>query len=114
MDSAELVRLVMARYSTDSPTELARHLKMDYSGPGQISRWLAGRNKPNFDQTLMLLRAAGLLAEEPDLSRPVELETEALDQALLSLGAAVGALERLLGRAGQEASVRKRGGRSAS
>lgn len=52
----------MERTGTDSPTELARALRMTgYTAPRNITRWLNADSAPDFDSTLTLLAAAGML-----------------------------------------------------
>lgn len=47
-----------------SARELARKLGLaGYDAPKRVERWLRGENTPRFDQTIELLRLAGLLNE---------------------------------------------------
>lgn len=65
LTAQELVTLVMQLTGATTPTELAREIGMQgYSAPQRVKRWLDGTNEPDFEGTLLLLDAAGLLATE--------------------------------------------------
>lgn len=76
---------------TSTPTELARALRMEgFWAPQNVTRWLKGSSKPDYDSTLALLAAAGMLNledpraqlhDEPTL-RDVLEEIRALDRKL--------------------------------
>lgn len=67
LEAPELVRLAMTATGSTTPTELARALRMsNYTAPRNIKRWLDGESQPEFDATLVLLGAAGLLRPVDD------------------------------------------------
>ena len=113
LEAPDLVRAAMVATSSATPTDLARNLKMSsYSAPRNVKRWLDGETQPDYESTLLLIGAAGLLhpeSGEPRASRLAETtladvvsEIAALDrkidvtlaQRLESLEAAVRDLAR--------------------
>lgn len=82
LTAPDLVRAAMAATRADSPTALARALRMtSYSAPRNIKRWLNGIAQPDYEATLLLVRAAGLLSTE---LRPVD-EGDGDEDALRAL-----------------------------
>lgn len=73
-----------------TPTELARAIGMTgYSAPQRAKRWIDGSNEPDFEGTVLLLAAAGMLnIENPTLvvegssDAAVLREIRALDRRL--------------------------------
>jgi transcriptional regulator with XRE-family HTH domain len=58
----ELVRLAMEATGSRTLSDLARALGLtSYAAPRNIRRWIEGETNPDYDATLRLLEAAGLL-----------------------------------------------------
>lgn len=77
MRSTELVELAMRRLgidqNEDQNAELARHLGLTgYNAPQKVRRWRKGDNEPDYKATLLLLKAAGLLAPETGAVKALE------------------------------------------
>jgi hypothetical protein len=65
LSASELVRIVMEKTGARTPTELARTLRLTgYTAPRKITRWLNGDSAPDFENTIALLEAAGMLRLE--------------------------------------------------
>jgi hypothetical protein len=65
ISAPELVKRAMKATGATTPTELARTLEMtSYSAPRNVQRWLDGVSAPEYESTLQLLAAAGLLTAE--------------------------------------------------
>lgn len=87
IEGQDLVALVIKRLGTNGPTELARALKLGGMHDVQrVSRWMKSRNGPDYEGTIVLLDALGLLTENgratlslPD--RPREDEAEVVREA---------------------------------
>jgi transcriptional regulator with XRE-family HTH domain len=76
----------MERTGKATPTELARALRMTgYTAPRNITRWLNGDSSPDYDSTLALLAAAGML--NLDAPAPEVGEADANAQLLRELRA---------------------------
>lgn len=97
VEAEALMELLVKKLGTDSPAELAKALGLDpYRDGKTIDRWLKGQAKPKYDNTILLLRAVGMLREKPprtvpsdDLARAEPLLQRAQD-ALAELGQLLG------------------------
>jgi hypothetical protein len=78
--------------------ELARHLRFEKPGygPQRVGRWLAGRARPNYEETISLLELVGWLQPDDAHATPPATSDPRLVQVFESLAAAVAALEPLV------------------
>ena len=60
----------MERLEVTGYTALARKLELGLHGDRRVKRWAEGENEPNYEETLTLLRAVGLLRDEPSEPLP--------------------------------------------
>lgn len=57
--------------SPEKPVEFARALGLEGDSRAQrVKRWRSGENEPDYEGTIKMLAAAGLLREEADLTAP--------------------------------------------
>jgi len=88
IEPPDLVRAAMAATGTETATDLARTLRMtSYSAPRNIKRWLDGVAQPDFEATLLLLDAAGLLASTPAAAKASRLTSPELADVLREIRA---------------------------
>lgn len=57
--------LAMERLGTSSYSDAARRIGLGLHADKNVKRWATGGGSPDFEKTLLLLQAAGLLREEP-------------------------------------------------
>lgn len=105
----------MKAVGASKPADLARALGLDsYGSPRRVKRWLDGETEPDYEATLRLLDAVGLLKRD---GRPRRRES-ASDVEVLAAAVKSGfqSLERRLERLEQQRSpaVRQARTRSAS
>jgi hypothetical protein len=88
VESTELVQLAMKNTGAKGHADLARKMGLGPGGDTRVRRWVNGPkpNKPRYDETLVLLRLAGLLREAPGATEqdaqpgdPLEARLEALE-----------------------------------
>lgn len=92
MEASQLVRLVMERMKVETAGQVAAGLGLrGYGAPKKVSRWLSGENEPDYEATLLLLRAAGLLREKPTKLTAVSQRPD-LEEAVVAVGDASAAL----------------------
>lgn len=89
----ELVTRAKERLGVKTDTDLARALGLkDYAAPQRIRRWRLGQNEPDYEATLLLLEAAGLLNEEAaPHTAPLVIDSEMAAQ----MAAVLSAVERI-------------------
>lgn len=79
MEPADLVAAAEKALGVSGDTALAVALGFtDHHAPSRIARWRKGDAKPNYDATLTLLRAAGMLSLSAGRPRAAEKETDGL------------------------------------
>jgi len=68
----QFVALVAEALKSESPTDLAKAIKLGgYNAPQRVRRWMDGDHAPDYEGTMLMLEAAGMLnLEHPSPSEP--------------------------------------------
>lgn len=109
-DPQALVETAMKQLGLPNANQLAKWLGYKDDERRKVSNWVKGDHAPSYDATIALLRALGMLREEPAAASPVAPEDipPGVEDAILRVTEAAADLARAYGLGAPESPRRAR------